>query len=316
MPILRTEFAYYFISIVIEIMVKYTCPTCYKVFPRKSQFDYHINRKYPCEPSINEDHNVVQEDSKYDLLIKKIEELEKKNNELEKDTKIIKELQVKNKEFEKEIKKLKKINTKANSNVNSNNSTINNTINNTMLNVTLTPKAFGTENIDFLENNDVISRKILNRGFQSLPEYIKTIHFDKNKPENHNVYIPNWRDKTRALVYDGKNWNLEQTDSVMTDLKDKGIEFIQRKYDELDKANPVDAKIIEKLGRFLESYNTEEKEKIDILNEDISLVLYNNREIPSNTRKNSIKQNSNIKTLHAASNDVEDKKPKKITKKS
>ena len=266
----------------------------------------HLNRKYPCEPNISENDKTVQEDTKYDLLIKKIEELEK-------DTKIIKELQVKNKEFEKEIKKLKKENAKVLANVNNNNNS-NNTINNTLVNLSFSPKAFGTENIDFIEDNDVISRKILNRGFQSLPEYIKTLHFDKNKPENHNVYIPNWRDKTRVLVYDGKNWNLEQTDSVMTDLKDKGIEFIQRKYDELDKKNSADAKIIEKLGRFLESYNTDEKEKIDILNEDICLVLYNNRDIPNNTRKNSIKQISNAKTLHASPSDTEDQKPKKITK--
>ena len=293
-------------------MVKYICPTCHKVFPQKSQYDCHMNRKYPCEPTVV----VVQEDTKYDLLIKKIEELEKnakelqfKNKELEKDSKIIKELQVKNKEFEKEIKKLKKDNAKI-----INNNTTNNTLNNTMVNVTFSPKAFGTENIDFLEDDDVISRKILNRGFQSLPEYIKTLHFDKNKPENHNIYIPNWRDKTRALVYDGKNWNLEQTDSVMTDLKDKGIEFIQRKYDELDKKNSADAKIIEKLGRFLESYNTDEKEKIDILNEDICLVLYNNRDIPSNTRKNSIKQISNVKTLCMPVDEAENEKPKKIVK--
>ena len=293
-------------------MVKYTCPTCHKIYSRKSQYDCHINRKYPCEPLSDNNNNVVVEDTKYDLLIKKMEELEKKNKELEKDTEKIK---VKNKEFEKEIKKLKKENAKAVANNSNNNSNNNNTINNTMVNVTFSPKAFGSENIDFLEDNDVISRKILNRGYQSLPEYIKTLHFDKNKPENHNVYIPNWRDKTRVLVYDGKNWNLEQTDSVITDLKDKGIEFIQRKYDELDKTNPVYAKIIEKLGRFLESYNTDEKEKIDILNEDICLVLYNNREIPSNTRKNNTKQISNVKTLHVASNDVDDEKPKKITKK-
>ena len=300
-------------------MVKYTCPTCNKIFPQKSQYDRHINRKYSCDPTISVN-NTVQEDTKYDLLIKKMEELEKKNKELEKKNKEIEKdteiFKVKSKEFEKEIKKLKKENAKGVANVNSNNSNSNNnTINNTMLNVTFSPNAFGMENIDFLEDNDVISRKILNRGFQSLPEYIKTIHFDKNKPENHNVYIPNWRDKTRVLVYDGKNWNLEQTDSVMTDLKDKGIEFIQRKYDELDKKNRIDAKIIEKLGRFLESYNTEEKEKIDILNEDISLVLYNNREIPSSTRKNSAKQSSNVKTLHVPPNNVEDEKPKKINKK-
>jgi hypothetical protein len=30
-------------------MVKYTCDTCEKDFPKKSNYNYHINRKYPCK---------------------------------------------------------------------------------------------------------------------------------------------------------------------------------------------------------------------------------------------------------------------------
>lgn len=30
-------------------MVKYTCDTCEKDFPKKSNYNYHVNRKFPCK---------------------------------------------------------------------------------------------------------------------------------------------------------------------------------------------------------------------------------------------------------------------------
>ncbi len=57
--------------------------------------------------------------------------------------------------------------------------------------------------------DDVAVKKILNKGFLSIPEYIKNLHFDKKIPANHNVYLPNWRDKTKILVYNENDWNLE-----------------------------------------------------------------------------------------------------------
>lgn len=271
-------------------MVKYTCPTCSKEFNRKSSFDDHLNKKNPCFPS--------QEKISYDILIKKIEELEKKsekiedletkNNKIEKELKKLKKIEVENKEFKKEIKKLKKENTKLSTITNTTNSNNVTNSNNKTVNVLIMPKAFGNENLEFLDETAI--RKILNKGYLALPEYIKNVHFNEKKPENHNVYIPNWRDKTRILVSDGENWNLGQTESIIDDLKNKGIEFIQRKYDELDKNNKEDARIIPKINRFIESYNLEEKDKIDTLNEEIMLVLYNNRAIPEKTRKDNAKK--------------------------
>ena len=62
-------------------------------------------------------------------------------------------------------------------------------------------------------------------------------------------------------------------------------DFIEKKYNELDKNNKHDAIIIKKMDRFLESYNDNEEEKIDTLNKNLMLLLYNNRKIPEQTRK-------------------------------
>jgi len=216
------------------------------------------------------------------MVAKKIEELETKNKEIEtKNMEMKKEFETHHTEMKKEISDLKKVNTNIDCN---NNTTNNNTTNNTM-NVIVMTNAFGKENIDFIEDDGELFRKILKKGFQSIHEYVKNVHYDENKPENHNIYIPNWKDKKKALVYDGKKWNLENTDNIIDELKNRGTGFIQRKYEELDANNPSDSRIIAKLDRFLESLNTEDKKKIEKLDEDISLILYNNREIPINTRK-------------------------------
>lgn len=266
----------------------YTCQNCNKDFKQKSHFEDHMKRKNPCKKTeivTDETNNKHDLFNKYDLLIKKIEELENINKAFEK----------KNQEFEKEINKLKSVNMKTNNKINnktiqnSNNNFIkadnnNSNSNNNITNLIVMTKAFGNENLDFID--DKISKKILSRGYQSLPEYIKCVHFNENIPENHNVYLPNWRDQSKSLVYDGNNWNLEQTSLVIDDFKNKGIEFIQEKYNKLCPTDSKDLIIIKKLERFLESYNIGEKDKMDMLNEDIKLVMYNKRKIPENTRKN------------------------------
>ena len=55
--------------------------------------------------------------------------------------------------------------------------------------------------LSHLTNSDYL--KIMNRGFNSVPKLIEAIHFNPDKPENQNVYIPNIKTKY-AMVWNGK----------------------------------------------------------------------------------------------------------------
>lgn len=268
-------------------MVEHICQKCGKVFTHKNTYNNHMKRKKPCNINITEiiettktmeTIETIEKDYKYETLIQKIKELEEKIVVLQKQSNVT------NNNIDNSINNAANI---TNNNINnSTNNTLNITNDNSIknnVNIIVMTKPFGEENLSFID--DKISKKILARGYGSLPEYIKIVHFNKSVPENHNVYIPNWRDKTMVLVYDGINWNLEQTKLIMDDIKIKGIEFIQKKYNELDPNNQKDSVIIKKLKRFLESYEAEEKDKIDILNKDMQLVLYNNRQISEETKK-------------------------------
>jgi len=244
-------------------MVEYKCERCNKIWKKKYDFMRHINRKFKCKVI-----SQVIEVNKYDLLLKTIDELKKQMDTMEKE--------------HTELKKTK-------SHITNNTNTINkinkiDKIDNT-INITITPTAFGKEDLSFISNDS--SKKILNKGFKSIQELIKIIHFNEDMPEYHNIYLPNWRDKSNILVFDGSKWNLENRDDILDDLKDKGIDYIQTKYDELDETDKKDALIIKKIRRFLESYD--EEEKTDILKKDILLILYNNRELVERTRKVSTK---------------------------
>lgn len=257
-------------------MVLHVCEVCGKEFNKKSSYNDHLNRKTPCKSPNDSQKSLANNETKFDLLIKTIEELRKDNDSLK---------QSQN-EMKKEIAQLKELKKSIN---NTNNGKIVSHNDNSKNLYIVNVNAFGKENTNFIECKK--AKEIIGKGYSSIPEYIKTLHFDELRPENHNVYLPNWRDKNRVLVFDGKSWNLKDKDDVIDDLKTKGIDFIQKYYSELNKNDKHDAQLLKKADRFLTSFNDEEKEKMDILNEDILLVLYNNRQIPEKTRKNKPQNN-------------------------
>ena len=50
-----------------------------------------------------------------------------------------------------------------------------------------------------------------------IPNLIKRIHFDPKKPENHNIYISNIKNKY-VMIYDGIKWNLHNRDETIEGL--------------------------------------------------------------------------------------------------
>ena len=172
--------------------------------------------------------------------------------------------------------------------INKQNNITNNITNNNQqtVNIIVSPTEFGKEDLSFI-NSDVI-KNILNKGCKAIQELIQVVHFNPDKSEYHNIYLPNWRDKTNILVFDGFKWNLKNKDEILNNLKNKGIEYIKKKYDELDINDKKDAKIIKKIKRFLDSYDNDKKN--NILKNDLLLILYNNRDLIEKTRKISNKQ--------------------------
>ena len=119
-----------------------------------------------------------------------------------------------NTQMKEEIMKLKthKINKKTiinNSNNNSNNNIQQNIHNEIKI------LAYGKEDLSYITNENY--SLILNKGFKSIPHFIEYIHFNKDKPENQNIYISNMRD-THLLIFDGEKWQLKEKDDVLQNM--------------------------------------------------------------------------------------------------
>lgn len=167
-----------------------------------------------------------------------------------------------------------------NSNCNSNNNNSNNVIGN-INNFNII--AYGKETCEHISDN--MFKQIIDKGFKSVPYLVEQIHFNKDKPENHNVYISNMRDNY-ALVYDGTKWILNEKEAILEDIMDAKSYLLTDKYSEL-KYNSEDYASV-KFERFLSECDTSiVKEQ---MKEDIKLSLYNNKAIPEATKKQVNKQ--------------------------
>jgi len=161
--------------------------------------------------------------------------------------------------------------------INSNNTIINQ--NNVTINVTLPHKK---TNIDHLTDEDYFN--ILGRSLMSIPLMIEKIHFNENNPENHNIYIPNIKNKF-AMLYNGSEWSLhsrdEIIDSIIVDnemrLEDwLSREDIQEKYPTAFKRFELYLKLKEKSAN------------VNRMKEDVLLLLYNKRNMIDRSRQKHI----------------------------
>jgi peptide methionine sulfoxide reductase MsrA len=290
-------------------MPKYECTNCRKVFSHKGHYTRHIKRKFPCKnsqlvnigceetpviaglcpdtksedlpntiPSVIEGNKPECKycgkkfEKKYNMT-RHIEICKIKNdNEDEKMEELMKTLiEMKDllKARGKEIDKLKE---------GSNFQQFINTQNNYNIKIV----AYGKENIDRITVKDF--KRILNRGMNSVPELVKKIHFDKNLPENHNVYISNLRD-SYVLMYDGNTWRLANRDEALQQLFEDKSGILETKFEELiDGLNEL---TIEKFQNFLDA-TKDTNQYVQGIKNDLKKILYENRQIIAQTRKHSV----------------------------
>ena len=170
---------------------------------------------------------------------------------------IINELHDENLEKTKVIENLKNENEVLKNNKNT---TIqNNTINNTVI-----INAFGKENLAYI-NKEYIHGLIREGPYGSIRKLIKYIHFNPDHKENHNIKIPNKRDKY-AMVYDGSMWQVRNKKSMITTIADHAYGVIAEHCEDI---------ISKKLDRFRDDFESEESRYMKRLAEDTELIILN-----------------------------------------
>jgi hypothetical protein len=260
-------------------MKEYKCISCEKSFSRKSSYDNHKNRKTPCIKLDKSNlESIIEELNKLKSKMDTIDELKGDNKKIQNMEKEMKKLKEENELLRKDVDKL---NTQL---ATVSKPSINNTQNIETVNILLL-NAYGKEDLTHLSSKDI--RSILNHGFKSIPKYIESIHFNENAPQNKNICISNRRDNT-VNVYDGNKWTLKDKVEFLDDIREKGIDFIEKNIDDLDEENPEDKKILNKINRFIKKYrendDDDDNNYFKKVNKDIQLILYNNRDKVAKTK--------------------------------
>ena len=99
---------------------------------------------------------------------------------------------------------------------NSHNKTINNNNNHIVNNNnTIHINAFGSENYDYLFDENNVLKKIINGQNAFMQKFVEAVHFNEDHPENHNIVLTNLQSK-HMMIYDG--------DQFMKVMKDKTID--------------------------------------------------------------------------------------------
>jgi uncharacterized C2H2 Zn-finger protein len=279
-------------------MVEYTCESCLKKFSHKTDYLRHINKKKKCNSETINNINDNRTDCtycgkkftrKYDMqrhisnnciAKKKLDEDTYKLNVIQLDQqKMIEELTIKLQQLE-QLNNKPPANFKHSLNNNNNDHSVNNTnSHNTNNNITINVAAYGHENISHITDDDY--KKIFKLCNSSVPEFIKLKHFDKNHPENSNVYIPNLTG-SHGFMYDGEQWNAIEKRKLLTYLYDDGCDCLIDKYNAMKLLN-----INARLGRFDKFIDKHEENKVvKETSKAIELIAYNYKDLAKAHKKN------------------------------
>ena len=143
---------------------------------------------------------------------------------------------------------------------------INNNVNMNQQNIII--NSYGKENMDYITPEFLT--ELLKKPFAAIQSYLKTLHFNEQHPENHNIKIPNKKEKY-ATVYNSGNWEFKNKKDVIENIVDNGYNVIDSHFDEVGENLEKIKK--DRFSHFQEKFETDVKTKKTIEGEAEILIL-------------------------------------------
>ncbi len=233
------------------------CEYCNKKFTHIN--NYYTHKKHKCKILNN---NNIKDDE--------IQELEKELKKTELTIKK-KELYLKDKELDSKIKKLE-INK-----IEINNTTNNNTTNNNITN-NINIVAYGKEDMSIINKEDL--KSIFKNGSHSIQKILKLVNFNKDHPENHNIFSNNLKNDYVKL-YNGETWEMHKYGTAFFLILNEKLYYLRDKFNEM--VNEIDMETFTNFDDFIEDFDDCKLEPN--MQNNLKLFLYNNRHYAKRTHK-------------------------------
>jgi hypothetical protein len=233
-----------------------------KTFKRKEETTFGLLCGF-CNKTLSSSTNLTRHldkncKSKKDLEIN----ISNYNNQKKQIQKQIKEVINKKKVHTKEIKEGKINETKSiiNNTYNTSNNTSNNT-NNIVNNINIFKlNSFGNETLDHIQTDEY--KGFVKKDIGGFKTFLKRLHYSKEAPENHNVFIPDIT-RNHARVFIDDEWIYMDKNLVADSMKDNNLKLLEKILIKLNKELIIDNK---SLNRF---YTTRERINDDKYEESV-----------------------------------------------
>ena len=147
------------------------------------------------------------------------------------------------------------------------------TINNTQ-NIQL--NSYGNEDLSHI--TDLLKTELVKIPYGMIPKLIEAVHFNDNKPENKNIFLPNKKDNLIKIYRDNK-WVYKDKEEALNDLIDNKYTILDSHYEEVTNKNIGDLTPFVKMNylKFRKYYDEGDKELCEQIKKECDLVLLNNR---------------------------------------
>ena len=244
----------------------YECKCCKYKTIYKTNFDKHLlTKKHKTNSAIVDDKpftcKYCSQKYKYKQSLSKHVKYSCTKNKDEDFKELVRLL---NNKVENQSKQIEKLMGKLEINNSFNTNIVNNIQNYTLL-------SYKETDTSHLTDNDY--KKCMKKVNGCVVKMIEIVHFNPEKPENMNLYIPSMKDKY-VMVYEDGTWNLVHKNDVIEKLYDEKEELIAGWI----KINPNETESKASFERYLRIKNTDDDNKnIKSLHDQTRVLLYNNR---------------------------------------
>lgn len=161
--------------------------------------------------------------------------------------------------------------TNNNNNTTNNNNINNNTINNIHQHIHI--NAFGSENYDYLLDENEKLKKIIENKDAFMQKMIKLVHFNEDHPENHNIMMTNLQSKY-VMVHNGSKFIKALKDDTFDKMIKDKRQFIVSNLEDIGLSEECERELREKLLRLKLN-----PDKQKVLKDKVELLCYNEKDL-------------------------------------